>query len=385
MNAKYLTLIFLLVFGLFFWTIKGFPPFGNTASIKDVEKSLLECKNIPSTIAVWNNKDYQKIKQEKDSTIFYNMIAQKLQSFNLTYLHIQKIRDSGFPAKSTNINIIIIPDFSNRFSDLKGNQTKEAIIQNDINILNLIWTTFSNYILRNKIVNESNPQDRLIIDITDKEGDIAKQFQEISDSLRFDAAQLKKGKRQVEERFKKNINEMYDLYSTLTKKEYLGADYIHYVTNDQYLCNYIKNNTVTQDFFNKIIIITDGYLEITGDEKNYTPIKDLELSFSDIPNYENIRDFINESIIENIQPISMKAGVDYSAINKQFTTANVDILVCEVNIRNTHKKIKGAETMLNVYWNEWFKNLGSKKDILFLTTEARAKEDRIKKFILNIN
>ena len=129
----------------------------------------------------------------------------------------------------------------------------------------------------------------------------------------------------------------------------LGADYRFYFK--RYLEDRLKKPTLFDNFINKLIIITDGYMEAQGkyaDTKIYGFETQLRLAVS------------KNNVLQEITELGFnipKENVDLS---------NTEILICEVNDR---KMGKGYDyEILKTYWTEWLGRMNVKK-LLFLQRE----------------
>lgn len=77
---------------------------------------------------------------------------------------------------------------------------------------------------------------------------------------------------------KQFTNSIEKLYNSAIQGP-LGADYRSYVMN--YLGNRLKKQTLFNNYINKVIIITDGYLDPGGSKLTYTPISKYQSEFHD--------------------------------------------------------------------------------------------------------
>lgn len=261
---------------------------------------------------------------------FQNALRQKLNSFNLSQEEIQECL-KWLPPTKANLNLIVIPDLSRRIIDNVNNPDQ---IRNDINILQTIWNTF-----REKTKINQDSKDSFIIDLTDK-NQANGQFRIIADKLQFDLSSHK-GKsnrlfftQEKDKQFSDKINELY----SFAKNRPLGADYKFYLR--RHLSNRIKKNTLFESYNNKVILITDGYLETE------TSIDTKILGYQDV-----LRSSVN---LGNTKQIITLKGLNIPKIDIDLT--NVEILVCEVNER---KEGEGYDfEILKAYWEDWFNRMG---------------------------
>ncbi|MDR7371321.1 hypothetical protein [Flavobacterium aquidurense] len=335
-----------IFFGVFIYLITR--PSNQSKALKDLDISF----NRKDVEMVWY-KYKSDLYQDED---FLFAIRTKLASFNLTEKEEEQCI-SWLPVAPKSINLIVIPDLSRRIIDTinNPNQTK-----NDLYVLQTIWKSFVNY---SKL--KQNTKDRLIIDVTDID-QARGQFDNVANDLQFDLSNHT-GKSNLlfftdekTTQFNKSIVEMYKL----AKQKPLGADYRFYLR--RYLKNHLKKSTLFDNYINKIVIITDGYLEPEN-----APA-DTKISGYEVPLHKAV---LSGSILNFIT----SNGLNIPKVN--INLSNAEILICEVNER---KSGKGYDfDVLQTYWEDWFKRMNVKK-INFIQRE-QANEltaDRIKKFIL---
>lgn len=273
---------------------------------------------------------------------FQTAVRNKLNSFNLTEDQIKECI-SWLPPAPTSINLIVIPDLSRRITDTINNPKQ---IENDKFVLHTIWQSFVSF---SKL--KQDTKDKLMINVTDI--DQAKgQFENIANNLIFDLS-AHKGKSnrlyftsEKENQFTNSINQLYNS----AKQKPLGADYRFYVR--RYLINHLKKPTLFDNYINKIVIITDGYLEAEGKPADTKIYGYQKLLYQAVSN-GNILDVITLNGL-NIP----KVDIDLS---------NTEVLVCEVNER---KIGKGYDyEILKAYWEDWFKRMNVKQKITFIQRE----------------
>lgn len=284
---------------------------------------------------------------------FQNAIRDKLNSFSLNDEELRKCLEWLPPAK-TNINVIVIPDLSRRIID-SGNNPNQ--ITNDTFILSAIWHSF-----RNRSILKQDTKDNLMIDVTDI--DQAKgQFSVVADQLQFDLSAHKGKSNRLyftddkTRQFQNGITKMYNS----AKQRPLGADYLFYFR--RYLINRIKKSTLYENYINKVIIITDGYME-TEDRTDTKRTSQLYKAVA----IGNIKEMIT-TLSLNIP----KVAIDLS---------NTDVLVCEVNERASGKA-KDFD-ILKAYWEDWLQRMNAHK-ILFIHREQANEltKKRVEDFLTN--
>jgi len=342
----YLLLTFLMFFCLFiyFLTID--------TKITKAKEGLKTSFNITAVRKVWD--EYKS--DLYDDEAFLMEIRTKLSSFNLSEEEIKECRE-WLPPPPTSINLIVVPDLSRRITDTVNNPKQ---IENDIFVLKNIWNSFAE---NSKL--KQDTKDKLIVDVTDI--DQAKgQFGKVANDLQFDLSDHKGKSNRLyftpkkDQKFEKSILEMYKL----AKSKPLGADYRFYIR--RYLVNNLKKSTLFDNYINKVIIITDGYLEPEGkpaDTKIYGFQKQLYQSVSN----------------GNVLNIITSKGLNIPTVN--IDLSNTEVLVCEVNER---KAGKGFDfEILKAYWEDWFKRMNAKK-VIFIQRELATKMTlkRVNEFIV---
>jgi hypothetical protein len=370
-NRKPIYILFgsFLFFGLFIYFITR--PSTQSLALRELNN----CFNKKDVEMTWYKYKNDLFNDEK----FLFETRKKLSGFNLSEIEIKEC-SSWLPPAPESINIIVIPDLSRRLSDTINNPNQ---IKNDTAIFNVIWESFKEYTFR-----KMDTKDKLIIDVTDI--DQAKgQFGLVADNLQFDLSEHKGKSNRLyfddkkNAQFKSNISKMYKLAA----QKPLGADYRFYLR--RYLKNHIKKSNLFVTYVNKVIIITDGYLESENqpaDTKIYgygNEIKDYRKILYPAVNIGNILEVITQNQL-NIPKVDINLS-------------NVEFLVCEVNerkfIEGDKKKSlykeggKGYDfEILKVYWEDWLNRMGCER-IMFLQREQAANNthDQIRKFILNQN
>jgi hypothetical protein len=350
----YLLLGFLIFFGVFIYFITR--PSLQSKAIDQVQV----CSNVNDVKSLFERYKFDLLENDENGNKivaidFQNAVRDKLNSFNLNDNEIQKCLEWLPPAK-TNINVIVIPDLSRRIIDTINNPNQ---INNDMVILNTIWHSFVDY---SKL--KQDTKDKLIVDVTDI--DQAKgQFGEVANQLQFDLS-THRGKsnrlyftEDKDKQFEHAITKMYQS----AKQKPLGADYVFYFR--RYLINHIKKPTLYDNYINKVIIITDGYLEA----ENRPADTKLTPQIYKSVNIGNIKETIT-SLGLNISKVQ---GVDLS---------NTDVLVCEVNERRIGKT-KDFE-ILKAYWEDWFERMNAHNTTFIQREQANdLTKKRIEEFFKN--
>lgn len=332
---------FLVFFGLFIYLITR--PSNQSMAIKELETSF----NKKDVEMVWY-KYKSELYQDED---FLYETRKKLSSLNLTDEEIDECI-SWLPPAPTSINLIIVPDLSRRIVDTINNPNQ---ISNDLFVLQAIWKSFVDF---SKL--KQDTKDKLMVDVTDI--DQAKgQFGAVANALQFDLSNHKGKSNRLfftsdkDKQFETSIEEMY----RLAKDKPLGADYRFYLR--RYLINHLKKPTLFDNYINKLVIITDGYLESENkpaDTKIYgygNSKKDFRNVLYPAVEMGNILDVITINRL-NIPIVK----VDLS---------NTEILICEVNERETGK---GNDfEILKTYWEDWLTRMNAKKIVFIQREQAK--------------
>lgn len=321
------------------------------------------CSNTNDVKSVFDRYKFELLENDEFgnkivSIDFQYAVRSKLNSFNLNDHEINECL-KWLPPSKINLNIIVIPDLSRRIIDNANNPNQ---INNDILILSTIWKTFVEY---SKLKQDS--KDKLIIDVTDVE-QAHGQFDKVADKLQFDLANHKgKSNRlffteEKDKLFHSSIKELYQL----AKQKPLGADYKFYLR--RYLSNHLKKATLFENYANKVIIITDGYLEPENSQAD-----------TKILGYEDI---LRQSVITgNTLNVITLNNLNIPKVN--IDLSNTEVMICEVNER---KIGRGYDfEILKTYWEDWFSRMNVKNKITFLQREQSnaITTKRVDEFILN--
>ncbi|MEM8522941.1 hypothetical protein [Flavobacterium sp. PL12] len=348
----YLLLGFLIFFGIFIYVLTR--PSLQSKAIGQIQV----CSNVNDVKSLYERYKFDLLETDENGNKivaleFQDAVRNKLSSFNLNEVELGKCLE-WIPPSKTSLNIIVIPDLSRRITDTIENPRQ---IENDLIVLNTIWNSFVEY---SKL--KQDTKDKLIVDVTDI--DQAKgQFSSIANQLQFDLS-THKGKSNrlyfTQAKNKQFNNAVVALYKSAKEKP-LGADYIFYFR--RYLVNHLKKPTLYDNYINKVVIITDGYLELEkrqdyggGSRWNYTEINNPLYSSVNIGNIKNTI----TSLSLNIPKLNN--------IDLKYT----DILVCEVNERKTGKT-KDFE-ILKAYWEDWFERMNANKDKISFIQREQANE-----------
>ncbi len=320
--------------------------------------------NINDVKAIYDRYRFDLLESDENgnkiiSPEFQEAVRNKLQSLKLTDEELTECL-KWIPPTRTNLNLIVVPDLSRRILLIPQQ------VENDISALSAIWNSFEKF---SKF--RQDTKDKLKIDVTiDQSNPI---FESIANELNFDLSSHKGKSNRLyfnEERsrqFNDKINEMYA--SAIAKP--LGSDYILYFRRD--LQKNIKKPTLFDDYQNKIIVLTDGYIELeesrdygNGKRWDYTPCTSLLYNSVNIGN-------TNNEISRLGLNIPVASGVDLS---------NTEILICEVNERNKGKDFE----ILKAYWTDWLQRMKvPEKNISFIGRNSanNITKQQIEEFIKN--
>lgn len=335
-KPMYILLGTFVFFGIFIYLLTR--PSLQSKAIEQVQV----CSNVNDVKSLYERYKFDLLETDENGNKivaleFQDAIRNKLNSFQLSDEKLTKCLE-WIPPTKTSLNVIIIPDLSRRITSPENpNQ-----IENDILVLNTIWSSFVEYSKLKK-----DTKDKLMVDVTDIE-QAKGQFSSIANKLQFDLSSHKGKSNRLYFTDKKNIQfhkAVNNLYVSAKEKP-LGADYIFYFR--RYLVNHLKKPTLYDNYINKVVIITDGYLELekeqdygNGSRWNYTEINSQLYNSINIGNIKNTI----TSLSLNIPKLNN--------IDLKYT----DILVCEVNERKTGKT-KDFE-ILKTYWEDWFERMNA--------------------------
>lgn len=326
-NKKRKALYLLIAFFAFFI---AFIYFIATPSLKSTAiRSLATCNNVKEVQEL-----YQKYKLELfDDDDFLFEVRTQLTSFDLPDSVVLGCQ-SWLPQPPTSLNLIIIPDLSLRIKDENNNEHQ---IENDKAIIKYIWESFEK-----KISPKTNSKDYLKITITDP-GQAQGQFDQLADNLICDLSLHENKVNRIfftDYRKRKFLKQTDELYSMSLDKP-SGADYVTFFK--RYLKQALKTSTLFDSYQNKLIILTDGYLEKSGHtytRLNVVPSKKAE-------------NMTEDEIIKYITQKKLNIPIGSVSLN------NTEVLVCEVNERK--KGVNYHFPILHAYWKDWFSNMDVKK------------------------
>ncbi len=310
-NPLHILLIFISVFSLFvYWLLK---PSLESNAITEINS----CINIEDVKGVFYKYKTDLIASEE----FCQATRDKLNSFRIKQSDITEIK-KWLPSKTDNLNVIIVPDLSNRIID---NINNEDQIKRDSVIIDAICESFEK-----KVKLKMNSKDKLTIDVTDRKQAGGK-VGELADTLKFNLESFKDKSNRLyfdnhRNQFKAGVKKLYDeaLAFELKNPKGGGADYVSYFST--ILNSKIQKSTLDDSYTNILIIITDGYLEATKPDGTV------------VAYYK-----------KNISSIG-------ETLNSKFK--DLDVFLLEVNRRKIASDIE--EKALQKWWFDWLKSMNVK-------------------------
>jgi len=312
------------VFGLFVFLLMG-------ASLKtEAIRSLASCNNKEEVKGL-----YQKYKNELfDNEDFLNEVRLRLTELNLPDSSLMQCQ-SWLPQPPTSLNVIIVPDLSRRITDEDNNEHQ---IVNDRAIIQYIWEKFAE-----EVSLKMNSKDCFRLTIADPE-QAQGQFDQIADKLFYDlSVHTNKTNRLYFTDYKKRkLLKNTDLLYAMSMENTSGADYISFFR--RYCEPLLKKSDLFNRYENKVIILTDGYLEKT---KDITFTK-LNIVPENYQAYEKSTPEIIERITEK------ECNIPLAEVNLKET----DVLVCEVNERESG--LNRDYQILEAYWSDWLTRMEPK-------------------------
>ena len=293
-----------------------------------VSKELKLAGNTEDVKFIWDkNKDNLFLNED-----FYKKIIEKLAELKLNDKQVEEVFNWLPDRRLTSTNLVVVPDLSARI--IQENNNPEQI-KNDKILLKKIWKTFQEKTNSN-ILSKSS----FILTVTDDE-QVRGDFYKIANNMTADLQNKKDGTRVrdilmgVDKTFDQNLDKMYEL----AKEKTSGANYWMFV--DRKLGNYFKTHTLTDKYENKLIIITDGYLELTDGTVYTENLAGIGMKIKYGMSLESAMQMYGKPIPKT----------SYNQLNKW------DILMLEINER---KSGQGSDyAILKKYWSDWFAAMGN--------------------------
>ena len=244
-----------------------------------------------------------------ESQDFCQAARDRLKEFNLSQSEINDVK-KWLPSKTNNLNVILVPDLSNRIID---NENNSGQIRRDSIIIGAICESFEN-----NVKTKMNSNDKLIIDITDR-NQAGGKLGDLADTIIYDLSSFRDKINKLyfinkREDFKNGVKKLYDTAYDFEQKNPKGggADFVSYFSTK--LNSKIQKSTLDHNYRNVLIILTDGYLEATKPngaviayikqkpteilETSGTRFKDLEVYLLEFNRKKNADD-LEENRIKN--------------------------------------------------------------------------------------
>lgn len=278
----YTLLVFIGIFSLFIYILVK--PSMEANAINEINS----CLNTEDVKAVFYKYKTDLIESEE----FCQATRDRLKTFNLNSTEINEVK-KWLPSKTNNLNVIIVPDLSNRIIDTENNIDQ---IRRDSVIISTIRESFENNV---KVKMNSN--DKLIIDITDRKQAGGK-IGELADTIMYDLSNFRdkinklyfsSKKTQFTDGVKKLYDAAYDF--ELKNPKGGGADFVSYFSTK--LKAKIQKTSLDHNYRNVLIILTDGYLEATkpsGEIVSYIKQKPNELLETSDSKFKDLEVYVLE-------------------------------------------------------------------------------------------
>ncbi len=310
----------------FFWLIFSGSSYSEAIAELDV------CTNHAEVKAVYD-KHRTALKNDNE---FDQAVRNKLDAFNLAQQEID-VCVQWLPPKDEFINVIVLPDLSNRIYDTLNNPDQT---RRDRDILREIWKCFERYTEK-----KPHSKDRLILQITNTDlangpsAGIAKKL--VTDLKEIDPTKTNKdyyGGRYRRDVFYSSVG---SLYADASKQNYVPNFFEFFSIR---LYDLLKKNTLYESYHNKLIILTDGYIDGKEPGKG-TLIEPFKADSVDLANSQAITQYMYDNNLRLNKP-----GVELY---------NTEVLICEMNARKDHAF---EMPILKAYWHDWFVQLNVPKE-----------------------
>lgn len=231
----------LLAFGGFIFLIMG------PSKFREAKNELLSAQSTAEVKSIWS-----KYKEIQNRAEWKSEVEKKISLFKLSAGEKQEL-ENWYPVRH-HLNVTIVPDLSNRLQ--LPDQPKF-----DIDIIKYVWSAFQKTIPPRYQYGEAM-HDRFAVDISDREAAQGK-FKVLANELIFDLSSLSTMSpivhlRNEEPKFHANVEKLYSLGASGIR----GADYRDFF--DSRAKSNMRKSTLFDRYRNIAILITDGYLEISG-------------------------------------------------------------------------------------------------------------------------
>lgn len=262
-----------------------------------------------------------------------------IKSFTLIFLSLLLIgcvnrsntKDTKNPESASNkfnllnYNLVILLDLSDRIQNINQPQRDQKLIR-------ILLERFEQ---RQRSLS-FNSKDTFLVSIAHQENSNF-DFREIGGSLRIDMNGLNKP--MFDDKKNKLLMGVEHIYAQAKNNLESDCDIYRFFQNN--LSNYLKPS---RDYYNKLIILTDGYMSFRNKRPTgtYIPDEDLKILRESGSDWEHI-------FHKN------KMGLDASQINANLR--NLEIMLLEINPQNPVVNVNELK-ILKKFWKTWFEGMG---------------------------
>lgn len=303
----------------------------NTSVSKTAIKEVKQSANKEQVQKVWD-KYINDITSKNGQEKLIKAVKEKLAKMDLNDEEIKHwhTQFKVFSDEKPSLNIIIIPDLSHRIQQIPHTEKYDK---------ELISEAYRLFFQKAKSYQST---DKLVVEVTD-DSQASGLFGQIAENLTIDMTDKKNNENSKkylenkERNFKQNID---NLYAKAMKKT-TGADYVYYFNR---IAPYrIKKSDIHTEYINKIIILTDGYLETNN--RTYTFTKGALES--------TLKLAVDNGKLEEVMRYN-----DLAIPKSRYTLFNTEVLILEVTERPNG--IMWHKDVLEQYWKDWFRSMGIK-------------------------
>lgn len=314
-----------------------------SSTLTEANKALNQAQTPEELVEVW--QDFNPELKSSNSKKLLTSLRTRARELELNEEEIEQLKEF-LPKGEKSLNVIVIPDLSRRIIDTINNPHQ---IENDQLVIETIWNEF---VKISKF--KRNSSDFFSINVTDL--DQAKgSFSSIANNLRLDVSEKNKSNRilftdSLNSTIKENVKKMYEQ----AQQKPLGADYKFYFR--RHLPGLLKSADLDYSYRNKIILITDGYLEAENEPAD-----------TKIAGYEKLlkQAVLNGTIDQKIRELGLNIPV------LPIDLSNADVLICEVNERKSGRGFHFE--ILQSYWTQWLEGMGA-KNVVFIGREQSTQQ-----------